>query len=93
MSERPQVRRLHFQWKARNREQSVSSRCWSRPFWYGDGTPATEPSIVMRESDYRALLKRASLQQSPALCDGINHKWKCSVCGIGPAIPPTEAST
>lgn len=51
------VRRIHFEWKAKGKK--AAGRCWNTPFWYGNGEPATEPSVVLRDSDYRKLLKDA----------------------------------
>lgn len=51
------VRRIQFEWKAKGKK--AAARCWNTPWWHGDGTPATEPSVVLRDSDYRKLLKAA----------------------------------
>lgn len=52
------VRRIHFEWKAKGK--LAAARCWNNPFWYGgSGEQATEPSVILRDSDYRKLLNAA----------------------------------
>jgi hypothetical protein len=54
---------IHFEWNARKPtrgyQRQPSTRCWNNPFWYGDGEPATEPSVIIRRRDYNALLRKA----------------------------------
>lgn len=50
---------IEFEWNARvparGKQKGVAQRCWNSFFWYGDGRVATEPSIIIRRSDYNAM--------------------------------------
>ena len=46
---------IEFEWHCNIPDQTVAARCWNRFFWYGDGEPATEDSIIIRRSDYNAM--------------------------------------
>lgn len=53
---------IQFEWNARTPPRGygrrVAARCWNEPFFYGDGAPATEPSVIVRRRDYNALLRK-----------------------------------
>ena len=62
--QRPKTFPIQFEWnppKRNGRELRAlpAGRCWNRPFWYGGGEPATEPSVIVRKSDFDRLLKDA----------------------------------
>lgn len=50
---------IEFEWDAREplrgKQRGVAQRCWNRFFWYGDGRPATEASVILRRRDYNAM--------------------------------------
>lgn len=58
---RPPTFLIEFEWNAppKPKNDVVTARCWNHPFWYGDGTPATEPSVIVRKSDFDRLLRDA----------------------------------
>lgn len=37
--------------------ERLTKAFWGSHWWYGDGTPATESVRIVRESDYRKLMK------------------------------------
>ena len=55
---RPKTYPIQFEWDNTS-GCVITKRCWNRPFWYGDGEPATEPSVIVRKSDFDRLLKDA----------------------------------
>lgn len=48
---------IEFEWHPEKDDLAISRRCWNKFFWYGDGTVATEASVIIRRSDYNALLR------------------------------------
>lgn len=58
---RPKTFPIHFEWNAPPKEKNdvVTARCWNSHFWYGDGTPATEPSVIVRKTDFDELMRAA----------------------------------
>jgi hypothetical protein len=59
---------IEFEWRANKGPQSRqkkanprlnASLCWNQPFWYGDGSPATERSVIIRRRDFMRLMKLA----------------------------------
>ena len=55
---RPKTHPIQFEWDNTSGCE-ILKRCWTKPFWYGDGEPATEPSVIVRKSDFDKLLKDA----------------------------------
>ena len=56
---RPKTCPIQFEW-GNTSGCVITKRCWNKPFWYGDtGELATEPSIIVRKSDFDKLLKDA----------------------------------
>jgi hypothetical protein len=57
---RPQTFPIEFEWNPpKGSKQLPAARCWNRHFWYGDGEPATEASVIVRRSDFNALVRAA----------------------------------
>lgn len=50
---------IEFEWHppAWQDPHTISQRCWNNFFWYGDGTVATEASVIIRRSDYSAMCR------------------------------------
>lgn len=66
---RIEVKKIQFEWNStseptRGYPRLNAAKCWNNPFWYGDGSPATEPSVILRESDYKKLRRLARLAPS-----------------------------
>ena len=55
---RPKTFPIHFEWDNTS-GNPIRDRCWNNPFWYGDGQPATEPSVIVRKMDFDQLMKDA----------------------------------
>lgn len=62
---------IQFEWKPPRSSKSKkehprlnASRCWNNGFWYGDGSVATERSVIIRRSDFLKLMKLARLGQT-----------------------------
>jgi hypothetical protein len=55
---RPKTFPIEFEWNPPERK-TVAARCWNGHFWYGGGEPATEPSVIIRKSDFDKLLRDA----------------------------------
>lgn len=54
-----EAKRIAFEWKPMEPKKRAAQCCWNRAFFYGDGSPATEPSVVIRYRDYVRLLRAA----------------------------------
>ena len=65
LAERPKMKRIktesiYFEWSykkpSRGYPRLAAARCWNKPFWYGDGSPATKPSKIVMASDLKKIM-------------------------------------
>ena len=64
---------VQFEWN--EKIKLIAQRCWNTSFWYGDGTLATEKSVIVRESDWRLIMRVVRAAEALKVGGYHNRNW------------------